>query len=115
MREFFEDIGLLKIMNPSDSIFLSNIHHAFAQTNGDYAFPNSLEGDLLKRAKFEIEELQQKVKNLEQLNVDSCETDLNVRKLAAQVLSDFQVHGDSYGVPTLEDITELLINKILKK
>ncbi len=38
-----------------DSVFLSNIHHAYAQTDGTYDFPNSLEGDLLKQAKKEIE------------------------------------------------------------
>ena len=32
------------------SVFLTNIHHAYAQTDGTYAFPNSREGDMLKRA-----------------------------------------------------------------
>lgn len=41
------------------SIFLSNIHHAFAQTDGTYKFPNSLEGDLLKQAMKEILHLTQ--------------------------------------------------------
>jgi hypothetical protein len=39
------------------STFLSNLHHAYAQTDGTYAFPNSREGDMLKTAKREIEEL----------------------------------------------------------
>ncbi len=39
------------------SIFLENIHHAYAQTDGAYDFPNSREGDLLRLAKKEIEEL----------------------------------------------------------
>lgn len=33
-----------------ESIFLGNIHHAYAQTDGTYAFPNSREGDMLKQA-----------------------------------------------------------------
>lgn len=37
------------------SIFLQNLHHAYAQTDGTYAFPNSREGDMLKQAKREIE------------------------------------------------------------
>jgi hypothetical protein len=37
------------------STFLSNLHHAYAQTDGSYAFPNSREGDMLKTAKREIE------------------------------------------------------------
>lgn len=44
-------------MKKSDSVFLSNLHHAYAQTDGTYAFPNSREGDMLKRAKVEIEQL----------------------------------------------------------
>lgn len=40
-----------------NSIFLSNIHHAYAQTDGSYRFPNSREGDMLKTAKREIETL----------------------------------------------------------
>lgn len=40
------------------SIFLSNIHHAYAQTDGTYKFPNSREGDMLKQAKKEIVILQ---------------------------------------------------------
>ena len=39
----------------NNSTFLPNLHHAFARTDGTYAFPNSQEGDLLKTAKSEIE------------------------------------------------------------
>lgn len=42
-----------------NSVFLENIHHAYAQTDGTYAFPNSREGDMLKRAKLEIESLRE--------------------------------------------------------
>ena len=45
------------------SVFLSNLHHAYAQTDGTYAFPNSLEGDLLKQAKKEIEDLRSEKEN----------------------------------------------------
>jgi hypothetical protein len=40
------------------SATLSNLHHAYAQTDGTYAFPNSREGDMLKQAKKEIEQLR---------------------------------------------------------
>ena len=40
-----------------NSVFLENLHHAYAQTDGTYAFPNSREGDMLKQAKREIESL----------------------------------------------------------
>ena len=39
------------------SIFKANCHHAFAQTDGTYKWPNSHEGDLLKQAFAEITEL----------------------------------------------------------
>lgn len=42
----------------NDSIFLANLHHAYAKTDGIYAFPNSREGDMLKTAKREIETLR---------------------------------------------------------
>lgn len=38
-----------------NSTFLPNLFHAYAQTDGTYAFPNSREGDMLKTAKREIE------------------------------------------------------------
>ena len=38
----------------SGSIFLGNIHHSYAQTDGTYAFPNSREGDMLKQAVREL-------------------------------------------------------------
>lgn len=40
------------------SIFLSNVHHAYAQTDGSYNYPNSFEGDLIRQAVLEIKELR---------------------------------------------------------
>lgn len=40
-----------------ESVFLSNLHHAYAQIDGTYKWPNSREGDMLRRAKYEIERL----------------------------------------------------------
>ena len=48
---------------PMNSVFLENLHHAYAQTDGSYAFPNSREGDMLKRAKLEIEALKKVIDN----------------------------------------------------
>ncbi len=39
-------------------------------------------------------------------------TDTQVRKAARRVLSELEVDGDSYGVPMIEDIVELLVKKI---
>lgn len=43
---------------------------------------------------------------------DWAETDTFVRKEALKVLTDFEVNGDSYGVPAIENIVELLVKKI---
>ena len=37
------------------SAFLSHVHHAYAQTDGTYEWPNSREGDMHRQAKREIE------------------------------------------------------------
>ena len=39
----------------TNSVFLANLHHTFAQTDGTYAWPKGIVGDLLKQAKKEIE------------------------------------------------------------
>ena len=49
------------------SVFLSNLHHAYARTDGTYAFPNSREGDMLKRAKTEVERLIDGIKILREV------------------------------------------------
>lgn len=45
---------------------------------------------------------------------DSVDDDTKIRQLAAEVLTDFEINGDSYGVPTIVDIVELLVKKIKK-
>lgn len=39
-------------------------------------------------------------------------TDASIRNTAMRVLSDFEVRGDSHGVPPVEDIVELLVDRI---
>lgn len=46
------------------SIALGHMHHAYAQTDETYTFPNSREGDILKQSKKEIEELEAQVTDL---------------------------------------------------
>lgn len=38
-------------------IFLSNLFHAYAQTDGTYNWPNSREGDMLKHAQRVVKQL----------------------------------------------------------
>jgi hypothetical protein len=44
--------------------------------------------------------------------LDSCEDDTNIRKLAHEVLTEFEVEGDSWGVPTPVDIVETLVRRV---
>lgn len=43
---------------------------------------------------------------------DFSDSDFNARRAARRVLTEFEVEGDSYGVPGLEDIVERLVAKI---
>ncbi len=43
---------------------------------------------------------------------DWSETDTAIRSIARRVLSESQVHGDSYGVPPLENVVEELVTMI---
>lgn len=49
----------------NSSAFLQGIHHAYAQVDGSYAWPNSREGDLLRAARAEIEALTKALANAE--------------------------------------------------
>ena len=49
-------------MKWTKSVFLANLHYAYAQTDGTYKFPNNMEGDMLKQAKREIEQMRLKIK-----------------------------------------------------
>lgn len=46
------------------------------------------------------------------LVIDHCDEDTEIRKQCEGVLKEFDIYGDSYGVPTLGDIVEKLIEKI---
>ena len=41
-----------------------------------------------------------------------CENEDEARKIAKKVLTEHEVEGDSYGVPTIQEVVELLVNKI---
>lgn len=43
---------------------------------------------------------------------DWAETDTAVRAIARRVLTEFEVEGDSYGVPSLADVVKSLVKKI---
>lgn len=44
--------------------------------------------------------------------MDWAETDTNVRKAARKVLTKFEVEGDSWGVPAIEDIVDALVARL---
>lgn len=62
-------------------------------------------------AKHSLPELQ---KLYENMLMDWAEDDTDGRNLALTVLTDAQVNGDSYGVPTLVDIIETLVAEVKK-
>jgi hypothetical protein len=45
--------------------------------------------------------------------MDSAECDNYVRDRVRGILTDFEIDGDSFGVPTIEDIVNDLVEKIL--
>ena len=45
------------------SVALEHMHHAYAKTDGTYDFPNSREGDILRRCKKELEYLLERSDN----------------------------------------------------
>lgn len=44
---------------------------------------------------------------------DMCETEEHIRKSCLRVLSERQVYGDSYGVPPLEEVVDLVVEMLL--
>lgn len=56
------DDGQSRLTVGLDSAFQQAVHHAYAQTDGSYAWPNSREGDMLREAKREIENLRSAIK-----------------------------------------------------
>jgi len=56
-----------------------------------------------------LEELEDLYKTLLK---DTCNTDTYIRERVKGILTDFEINGDSYGVPTIEDIVDLLCEKI---
>lgn len=43
---------------------------------------------------------------------DDCSTDFYIRDRVRGILTDFEIYGDNYGVPTLEDIVDSLCNRL---
>lgn len=58
------------------SLFLANLHYFYAKTDGTYDIPNSADGDLLKQAKVEIEDLHKENKILKR-QVEELQTHIN--------------------------------------
>ena len=52
---------------------------------------------------------------IQSLLKDACDDDTEIRKLAKKVLTEYQVEGDSYGVPTIVGVVELVVNIALSK
>jgi hypothetical protein len=68
---------------------------------------SNLRADLI--TKYTREELEKKYA---MFLLDWAETDTYVREKCKDVLTDFEINGDSYGVPTVEEIVDKLVEKI---
>lgn len=62
----------------------------------------------------EMKEMMRKASLLSTVLSDDASTDTHIRTQARKVLSEFDVHGDSYGVPPLEEIVDKLVAKAEK-
>lgn len=78
------------------STFLSNLHHFCAQTDGSYDFPNSQEGDLLKTAKKEIEELNQQIEQTKEILQNPHYIFINTMRGTIAKMSDADVKSVYY-------------------
>ena len=47
-------------------------------------------------------------------HLEWAQTDTAVKKMCEGCLSDFEINGDSHGVPMIEDIVESLIKKLVE-
>ncbi len=56
-----------------------------------------------------LDKAQQRIKILDQLNIDSCHDDTEIRNLVRPILGDFATDGDSYGMPGVVDLVEALV------
>ena len=59
----------------------------------------------------EPKDRSEREKTLEACLAEECEADTDARKAARQVLSEIEVDGDSYGVPSVADIVENLVKR----
>ena len=60
----------------------------------------------------EVRGLEAEVEHYKQIIQTDCEYEKEIRILALKVLTDKQINGDSYGVPTLPDIMELVVAEV---
>jgi hypothetical protein len=75
------------------SKFLSNLHYFYAQTDGTYAFPSSAEGDLLKQAKKEVEELREWMEHIARECGDEEDAGAYVRDMIGRALRAHSTPG----------------------
>ena len=60
---------------------------------------------------FELAAAKRQIATLKAVISNDTETEEDAKRIARRVLSDMEVYGDSYGVPTLADIVEKLVEK----
>ena len=66
-----------------------------------------------------MENYQEKYEELKKMFdsviADICEDDTSIRKECEKVFTDYEVYGDSYGVPPITDLVEKLVKELINK
>jgi len=73
----------------------------------------SVNASFLKQPKVKTQ-LECEVEKWKEIVRDMCDDEEEARKHARKVLSEWEVYGDSYGVPTIDFVVEQLVNKYRK-
>lgn len=56
--------------------------------------------------------IEQETAKLHAIIKDDCDTEDDCRESAKKVLTEYEVEGDSYGVPAISDIVDKLVAKV---
>lgn len=70
--------------------------------------------DFIKNKSIEERPIEELRRDYQYMLEDWNKMDIEVREYAREVLSDFEVDGDTFAVPSVQDIVESLVEKIKK-
>lgn len=108
--EYFESASVYK-----EHVIKLNTRIAELEQNLLLAYDTIRKCDLARQnaggMEMQIQELERERDNYKSLVKDFCEDEETIKKALRDILTDFEVDGDSYGVPAVCDLVELLVKK----